>query len=508
MLKRVLYLGGALALLAGSLAGSLAAQTSATDSDTTRLQLQRAYDLLRQQRPEEALEILEPILASPQADSEALYLGGLAMLAGGRNGEAMDLFERSLAANPDSPAARRLGTLRGATGRYSECLRLLRDWFEAHPDDIEAGSAAAYCALELQRAEDAAQVIDKLPSDLPATRLLRGRLLTFEAKPQEAIGTLLPALDQATGSLELDIRGLLAEAYLAVGEAGEAVEVLKNFARTEGLALLLSEAQFQNGSPGDAIETLSPWAERSLDGPRSSDTATVLTDYGRLLIQEQRPDEAVRYLSRATEVSPTSKQPWRLLGQAYTTLSRPEDARVALERFQSLVAAEPRESIKDGQARRALTDPTGKVLDDARRLATEGRVGAALQLLADESALVPDDARPVIVAATVLRREGQLQQALQAADQAVQIEPESPLTHLERGRCLAALGQLEAATTSLRESLRLHPDFVPALVDLATIELTSGNEAEARELLNRTLELEPGNARVREMLRTIGSGEN
>ena len=173
-MTRILFLGGALALLASA----LAAQATGTAADPTQEQLQQAYELLRQQRPAEAIELLEPILANPGARSEALYLGGLAMLASGQTEEAMELFERSLATDPESPAARRLGTMRGAVGRYSECLRLLRGWFETHPEDVEAGAAAAYCALEMQRAEDAAGLIEKLPGDSPATRRRLGRRLS------------------------------------------------------------------------------------------------------------------------------------------------------------------------------------------------------------------------------------------------------------------------------------------------------------------------------------------
>jgi cytochrome c-type biogenesis protein CcmH/NrfG len=65
---------------------------------------------------------------------------------------------------------------------------------------------------------------------------------------------------------------------------------------------------------------------------------------------------------------------------------------------------------------------------------------------------------------------------------------------------LALLGR----ESDLREALRIHPDHVPALNDLAVLLIAQGRERDARPLLERVLALRPDDAAARESLEAIG----
>jgi tetratricopeptide (TPR) repeat protein len=478
---------------------------SAASSQPTGIsdpEVERAYALLRSGQIEAAQALLEAKLEAAPGHGEALYVAGLALLAQGRAAEAATRLERSLAADPGSPAARELGLIRGSQGRLRDCLLLLRGWFADHPLDVEAGAAAAFCALEAFRAEDARSLIDRLPADLPVARLLRGRLLLFDSRPGPALEVLRPALAEAEGAMEVDVRRLMAEASLALGEAEAAVELLSGFDRTPQLATYLAEAQFQLGDLEAAAATLRPWAERALDGRQdgpAAATAALLRDYARLLLQAERAGEAVPCLELATRLTPDDKQPWLLLGQALALSGRRSEAEGALAEFRRLADQEPPESIKDRTATQQLRDPTQAAVREATALAGDGRLQEAIALLDEEARLVPDDVRPPLTAARLLLDHGLPDRALAAADAAHRAAPASPLPDYERGRALAALGRPQEAIAALRAALAEAPELADALVELAALEMDQGAEESARRHLERALDLEPGHAAGRRL---------
>ncbi len=486
------------ALLATLLAagGTSTAQTPphAHDAD-----LARAHDLVRRGEAEAALAILDSRLAEASTDAGALYVAGLARASQGRYPEALALFERSLAADPGSRARRELGLLLGSAGRLRDCLALLGPWFDSHPEDIEAGFAAAFCALELQRADDTRRLLARLPAEALPRRILSGRLLLFESKPQQAVDELAPALPAASGTMELDVRRLMAEAHLALGQASRAVELLRGHDRTASTARQLAEAYFQSGDTAAAARTLAPWANElvgTAGTPAGGETVPILREHGRYLLQLGRGEEAIEFLDTATSLQPDDKQAWDLLARALASAGRLEEAERAVERFGRLVEQDDPESIKDRRAETRLEDPTAAALEEAVELAARGRTSEALELLAEEGRLAPDDVRPRVVAARILLAEGRAEEALAAADRGVAIEPASPLPHRERGRALAALGRVGEAASALREALELRPDYLDALLDLARLEAAAGRPETALELLERARELAPDDARV------------
>lgn len=469
----------------------------------------RAYELLKTQQIEASLGLLRSKLQIEPDDAEALYVAGLATAAQGRAEEAAGLLERSVAASPDSRAARELGLLRGSQGRLRDCLRLLRGWFATHPGDLEAGTAAAFCALEAHRADDARALLAQLPGDLPAVRLLEGRLLLFESRPQAALDVLTPALNSARGSMELDVRRLMAKAHLGLGQASKAVDLLADLDRTPQLATYLAEAQYQLGDVAAARSTLEPWARRALTSGRTdlgAEMGALLRDYGRTLLQAGDPSEAVPCLELATRVSPGDKRPWRLLGQALAAVGRRQEAESALEQFRRLASEEPAESVKDQRASLGLRDPTQIALREASELAQLGRVDEALELLQQEARLVPDDARPQLVAARILLAQGRPEEALGAARTAESVEPDSPLPEYEQGRALAALGRTPEAAEAFGSALAKNPNYPDALVELTALEMARGETNRARQLLEKALTLEPGHAKGRRLQRRL-SGE-
>lgn len=466
-------------------------------------------------RPEEALQILGPLADTEDADPAVLYNAGRAARAAGEPERAAGYLERSVALQAGTPAARELGLIRGAEHRPREAYRLLRPWVLRNPGDVEARLAAALAAIRLDRVPEAEELLDQMPADEPRVRLLWGRIRLLQDDPRGALATLAPILEEVSGALEDDVRTIMAEARLALGESAEAVDLLRG--RTEdnpAAALLLAQAQVENGDVDGALEALRPFAERLLTiapppgGPidrmerrplafRTADT------YGRALAAAGRHEEALPHLRLAARLAPETAPVWQSLAETLEALGRTDDAAEARVRFQSLSAEDG--STAGRSAADVTEDPTDRALRRAQALLAEGRTDDAIEVLADESELAPEDVRPRLLVARTLLLAERPDDAMGIAEETVRRFPEHPDAYYQRGAVHLAREDLEAAERDLRRALELAPDHVPAMNDLAVLLLVDGRRGEAERLLERVLELRPDDPRARQNLERLRS---
>ena len=77
------------------------------------------------------------------------------------------------------------------------------------------------------------------------------------------------------------------------------------------------------------------------------------------------------------------------------------------------------------------------------------------------------------------------------------VDADRPEAHLNLGLLDLRRRQLTEAEAEARTALRLDPNFVPALVNLADLYRARGMDDEGSELLRRAMAIEPDNADVR-----------
>ena len=447
-------------------------------------------------RSAEALTILRDIADVDPPDPAVLYNAGRAARAVGEQELAERYLNQSLTLLPGTPAARELGLLFGGQGRYTEALVLLTDWTRSQPDDIESRLAAAHCAIELERPQDAETMLSDLPQTLPRVRLLWGQLLVLQGDPWGALATLKPALEEAPPELELELRRLTAEANSLVGQAEEAVELLEDYgAASADVALQLAQAQYQSGDSSGALTTLNPWAELLLPEPSAESHPGLVGGlallYGRLLVREGRAEEALPYLELASRAQPLNKEIWQALGQSFASLGRQAEATEALERFQELSAEEA--ALEKGTLERSeeLADPTGKVIANAMQLVAEGQVEEALRLMQMERALAPNDLRIWLLEGRFLLELGRQEEALQIVQQILEVAPDNADALYLSGLTRMQAGDRQEAEADLRLALELDPNHIAAMNDLAVLLMARSETAEAQQLLERVLEINP-----------------
>ena len=76
------------------------------------------------------------------------------------------------------------------------------------------------------------------------------------------------------------------------------------------------------------------------------------------------------------------------------------------------------------------------------------------------------------------------------------VDADRPEAHLNLGLLDLRRRQLPEAEKEYRTALRLDPNFVPALVNLADLERGRGRDEEGAELLKKAMSIEPDNADI------------
>ncbi|HEY4596583.1 MAG TPA: tetratricopeptide repeat protein, partial [Thermoanaerobaculia bacterium] len=461
-------------------------------------------------RPKDALALLEPIAGTDAAGPLILHNTARAALALNQTAKAERYLKMAAAKAPGSPAARDLGLLLGSQGRLQESYLQLRPWALAHPDDAEARVSAAYDALELERVPEATELLQGLPDDNPRVRLLRGRLQLMQQKPREGIALLEPLLQNGPPELNLSVRRYLSDAHLAVGESKVAVELLQGRVGDDpSLALLLSKAHYKDGDPTNAAAVLEPFARNLLPGePSSPPERTMMADlaveYGRALVALSKWPEAIAALTRATQLNPDSLQGWQLLGRAQLAAGQRDEANKSMERFRQVESAQKPNSARINQEERNTEDPTGRNLEAAMKLASQGHVEDALSAVRQEIRLQPGDARPRVAEVMILLNAKRSKDARNAIDGALSSNPKNPDFLYLRGAVKMSLHDLPGAEQDFRQTLQIKPDHVAAMSDLAVLLTTNGKKDEARQLLQKVLAIKPDDPRAKANLEKLG----
>ncbi|MFM8533542.1 MAG: tetratricopeptide repeat protein, partial [Acidimicrobiia bacterium] len=105
--------------------------------------------------------------------------------------------------------------------------------------------------------------------------------------------------------------------------------------------------------------------------------------------------------------------------------------------------------------------------------------------------------------ATLFFLQGRPVAALQAARNAVALDPGNAKAHNLIGASLAESGQTDAARAAFQASLRYDPREPGTYANLATLELQSGNRELARRYFSEALTIDPSNQSARAALNSI-----
>ena len=449
-------------------------------------------------------------VANSNLDAPLLYqiLIGEIELSGGQPGTAFEVILDAARRTRNDQLFRRAVDIALQSRAGEQALSATRAWRNVSPQSLDAARTEVQILAALNRladaagplralvqltaVEDRAALIAALPRAVQRAedKTRAAHLLDDVLAPYREDKTLAVPVHVATG-----------RAWLAAGDADQA------------LALARSAQSLDANAPAVtalALELMprKPQAEALVTTylATSRPEPAVRLAYARTLTASQRYVDAIKQLEVVTREQPTLAPPLLTLGALQLELRHFSESDTALKRYLSLVAAEPVASAK----------PDGGEDDDEADKPDQGAIEARLMLSRSAEqrgdfaaaerwlAQIDDPQRAIEVQArraTVLARQGRINEAREAVRRAPERKPEDA-----RAKLVAEAGVLREvklwgdAYSVLDAASRQFPNDADLLYEQAMMAEKMSRLDDAEKLLRRVIEVKPDNAHAHNAL--------
>lgn len=411
------------------------------------------------------------------ADASFRSTLGEALLQLGRRQEAAAAFSAAVAVDARHvPAQIGFARLLASEGRVEEAGQLIDRIASAHPDKAEA--LALQSDLRLVRGDRAgslqslerAVVVDA--GYLPARYALIAMLIE-DRRFDAASAQVADARTKRKGDVQLVyFDGLIALGKGDTPQARDAAQQVLKHAPDHVPSLMLAAA----------VE-----------------------------LQDKRPTPAESFLRRALALAPEHPGARRLLVQTHLGANQPGKA---LDAIRPLVAGreagDPQLMMLAGDTYLANDDAAQASFYFASAAETDQQKGAArtrlgqirlaagdtdagIRELESAAATKGAPAQADLALISEYMRRNELDKALAAALAFEKKQPRSPLAQQLIGSVYAAKKDATAARKRFERALELDPNYLPAVVGLATLDLAEGKPADARRRFEAQIERNPKN---------------
>ena len=474
--------------------------TAQAPSADPRQALQRAIDLVQQQRLEEAEQKLKPALSDPKTHAVACSV---------------------------------LGTIRLQQKRLPESAPLLQEAIRIEPKLIGAHLTLATVYILQEKPELAQQVYRRVLELDRTNATARLELARFEAEKgnyEKSLAVAHPAL--AALKQSPDGLYLLAADYLKTGDRSAAAVLVKDWGRLQGVpvdwsirfAVLLAK----EGMASEAVDLLEGVKQSGAtsyelafnlagmyllrsDLPRALEnydlalnqnpqSAPALMQAGTVAEQNGELERSLSYWIRAKKIEPENPEILLGFGRVCLKMDLLEDAEPALAKAVTLQPENPTyqytlASVKVGkkqfEAAQSIFDnlvekkPQDSQLQYALGsvLYLEGHLAEAAMHLRESIRLQPDQLAPYYYLGLVIRDQGNEPEAIQILAELLQRHPDHAPACEALGSLLMSSHRYPEAESNLEKAVRLNPKSVKANYQLGLLLTRMGKKEEADKRL-------------------------
>ncbi|MBI4769372.1 MAG: tetratricopeptide repeat protein, partial [Chloroflexi bacterium] len=422
----------------------------------------------------------EPKAPYGQPCAETLAELGAAYSQAQMKAEALEAFQRAVAAAPEDPDV--LAGL-ARTAREAGEFSLAQESYQRVLHSIPAPSGPRFSPVRLARAGPLA--------DLADLRLAAGDTAGARAGYAEALSVLGAELGEA-------------------GPAGApaGADVPRRTAKAAAIYRRAAEAQFELGETAEAAGLLRAASALTPHDPRLharlgealariGDCGAAHDAYLRAAETEpaDQPSRRAAHLCRAGEARWEQAQAQAALALWRSALRlNPEDARTHSRLGKALLGHDDAAALSELElACRYAPEDLEAARDAARAAIALGDVEQAQNFLARVTRLLPGDARAQAALGEVLLIRGQAQPALTAYRQAARLAPGEPAHAIGQARALVQIGELVEAARLARAVL-LSEAATPQVRGAAgEVLLEAGDLAEGLAALQATAAAQPDN---------------
>jgi putative PEP-CTERM system TPR-repeat lipoprotein len=429
-------------------------------------------------------EVLGAVEEMEAPGPQLVAVRGLAELREGDVQAAQKSFEQALESNPDTVDAHRGLAAIQAVRDPQAALQHLERAVAIEPRNRDAWLALASLQLGNEQAEAALDAFETARS-LPGGQIHGGvgvvRSLVMLGRTDEAldrVNNLVGAYPRAP--VPNYLKGAI---HYQQGDLEQAVAALRQSQSTAPnylpTMLLLGIALNDQGQTNQAISQLQRYVSAAPAVTQGSIAARTLL--GQIFLNRGAPEETIRLLSARTDL--LTEQSSSLLGAAYLRTGDYANAvryaRVAVEQAPDRAALHTQLAVS---------------------LMAAGNTAAAEAELETASSLDGDFVTADLVLIQTKLREGNAQQAVEAAKNLLAKDAENVQGMNLLGAAYLALGDRDAAVQAFQSAVAADPDNTPAVARLASLAAEEGRPDEAAQYYRDLLATSPGNEQAAVML--------
>ncbi len=446
--------------------------------DHASVHLARAILAMKRQDLDSAGSAIERALSLAGDWPEVILMKGQWHLAKREESAAEDCLQKAAQLAPArSPERIAYASYLLNRGRRAESISLLETTNAEAPDFLTPWRMLAKLAMSEKNPEKAGKLLEKvLARDARDFEggILKAMLLLSE-KENDAAANALAQLEMLRKAYPASamVEFLRARAHLMNGNGESASEAIDRAliiqpdmreARVLQGRLRLSQGRFD-----ELADSMESFFRRH---PCDLETTLLLAEAER---RRGKPAAAAAALAKITD-PPDSDVRWHLeRGLVFKNLGRAADARSALEEVQKL---EPANLM--AAAELVSLDLLAKDDDSAMRRAENQRN------------LHPESALPHFLRANVLTSQSRFDEAEDALQMALRLEPAMLAAYELLVRIHSVTGKSQEAVGQLEQLRKLDPENIPVMMTLGAIYQGTGRQADARECYEKVLKKDPG----------------
>jgi tetratricopeptide (TPR) repeat protein len=422
-----------------------------------------------------------------------------------------------LVADEDSQKFARVATLI-QTGKLDQAEELLWEVLTQHPENAEALNLLGSVRLQQKRFVESETLLRRATSLAPAllpAYINLARVFRAQAETDKEVAILLDALRLAPSDAE--VNSSLAAAYLQENDYPRALEALQRIPiqhRPDSALPLLAASYLGLGRVTEARALAAAVASRAAKNPALRvEYAEVLLDFDltndalallEIAQKQQAPTSRLYFaLGRARERKGDILMAQRDFRRAVDLDSTSMDALQALARV--LVAQGQWEKSLEVLSRARVAAP--KSPDVLRKFAaaslhaghTADAVDAAQQLVN----LRPDEPEALYLLGVAQLQAGDTEEARSTIQEYIKLRSRDPLAFLALGMAAAGLRDFPAARENFEQSIKLDPNQVEAYYQLALISRDQGDNQNAISQLMKAVAVDPKHAQAHALLGTL-----
>ena len=431
-----------------------------------------------------------PSQGAPQSvpDAQAHADRGLQLAQQGNLVRAESEFRRAVELAPQDPSyLTHLGTILAMERKLEESTECFAKALKADPGDLTARRYLAANLWQLNRSEEAKRHLEFVRKAAPGDRdtvLLLG-MVSENLRDYATAAELLASVPDLVRERPESIAAL-ARSYYHLGKANLARQTIDLCARQGATG----ESTFLCARIAEEAKDFSTATQllESLRG-KYSEPARLEFHLAQIALEAHHPEEGRQILEQLVQSGNASAEVYNLLGRSLSEEGKPGQAQRALE-----------------AGLRLQPKLENNYLDLALLLQKRGKANDALETAQECLAELPNSYACAEMEGEIERSQDYYRQAVDSFSHALRLRPGSAQAEFGLATSLAGLGKIAEASEVFEATLKLDPQMAPAYIEYAKLMIRADTPPRASSdtkifsLVNKGIELSPENGEAHYLL--------